>query len=247
MPARHHRTVDRTVAIMEVASRATSGVSLAELAARLQAPKSSIQELTNGLLATGYLVECDRRFQLGPGAFVLSLHTAALPLRQVQHEELERAQQRVGTALFVGVRLGDDQVFVDQAGEDVLVDFVSATRPRRPLLTTATGRIILAYMPSRERNDFLRRVEHAQPAIVAAFLEQLGEIRACKLAFNYANTMPDRYAVAAPLIDPDGSFLAAICAVGGPEAADLLPEIGQRLLDAVEGWKFPPRRRRAGG
>jgi len=62
------------------------------------------------------------------GAFVLSLHTAALPLRQVKHEELERAQQRVGTALFVGVRLGDDQVFVDQAGEDVLVDFVSATR-----------------------------------------------------------------------------------------------------------------------
>jgi len=52
--------------------------------------------------------------------------------------------------------------------------------------------------------------------------------------------MPDRHAVAAPLIDPDGSFLAAICAVGGPEAADLLPEIGQRLLDAVEGWKFPP-------
>ena len=72
MPPRHHRTVDRTVAIMEVASRATSGVSLAELSTRLDAPKSSIQELTNGLLATGYLVERERRFLLGPGAFVLS-------------------------------------------------------------------------------------------------------------------------------------------------------------------------------
>jgi hypothetical protein len=47
---------------------------------------------------------------------VLSLHTAALPLRQVEHSELERAQERVGRSLLVGARVGDDQVFVDQAG-----------------------------------------------------------------------------------------------------------------------------------
>jgi hypothetical protein len=28
------------------------------------------------------------------------------------------------------MRVGDDQVFVDQAGEDVLMEFVSAVRPR---------------------------------------------------------------------------------------------------------------------
>jgi DNA-binding IclR family transcriptional regulator len=245
MPPRHHRTVDRTVAIMEVASRASSGVSLAELSARLDAPKSSIQELTNGLLATGYLVERERRFLLGPGAFVLSLHTAGLPLRQVKHEELERAQERVGHSLFVGARVGDDQVFVDQAGEDVLMDFVSSTHPRRPLLTTATGKVILAYIPSGERNEFLRRMDHEQPEVVAAFLEELAEIRATQLAFNYASTVPGRYAVATPLIDPEGSFLAAICAVGGSELADALPEVGERLRDAVGAWRFPRRRRRS--
>ncbi len=244
MPARHHRTVDRTVAIMEVASRASSGVSLAELASRLSAPKSSIQELTNGLLATGYLVERDRRFLLGPGAFVLSLHTAGLPLRLVKHEELERAQERVGVSLFVGARVGDDQVFVDQAGEDMLMDFVSSTHPRRPLLSTATGKIILAYMPSGERNEFLRRMEHEQPAAVAAFLEELAGICSTQLAFNHAFTVPGRYAVATPLIDPEGSFLAAICAVGGAEMADRLPALGATLREAVDGWKFARRRRR---
>jgi DNA-binding IclR family transcriptional regulator len=244
VPPRHHRTVDRTVAIMELASRAGSGVTLSELAARLDAPKSSIQELTNGLLATGYLVERERRFLLGPGAFVLSLHTAGLPLRMVRHEELERAQQRVGLTLFVGVRLGDDQVFVDQAGEDVLMDFVSATHPRRPLLTTATGKIILAYMDSSERNEFLRRMEHEQPAAVKAFIDELAEIRATQLAFNYATTVPDRYTVATPLIDPEDSFLAAICAVGGREIVDSLPAIGERLREAVGAWAFPRRRRR---
>ena len=150
MPARHHRTVDRTVAIMEVASRATSGVTLAELAARLQAPKSSIQELTNGLLATGYLVERDRRFQLGPGAFVLSLHTAGLPLRQVKHEELERAQERVGTTLFVGARLGDDQPLQPPKGIDV-------GHHDRPLQTVET--FLQPGKPAPHRT--LHRLQHA--------------------------------------------------------------------------------------
>jgi DNA-binding IclR family transcriptional regulator len=230
---------------MEVASRASAGVSLAELAMRLQAPKSSIQELTNGLLATGYLVERDRRFLLGPGAFVLSLHTAGLPLRQVTHEELERAHQRVGHSLFVGARVGDDQVFVDQAGEDVLMDFVSSTHPRRPLLTTATGKIILAYIPSAERNELLGRMEHEQPELVSTFLDEFGEIRSTQLALNEASTVPARYAVATPLIDPEGNFLAAICAVGGAELADRLPAVGVTLREAVAAWKFSRRRSRA--
>jgi DNA-binding IclR family transcriptional regulator len=229
---------------MEEASRSSTGVSLAELVLRLKAPKSSIQELTNGLLATGYLVDGGGRFLLGPGPFVLSLQTARLPVRQVKHEELERAQERVGLPLFVGARVGDDQVFVDQAGEDVLMDFVSATHPRRPLLITATGRIILAFMGGRERNEFLRRMESEQPEWVASFLDDLLEIRETHLAYNPGETVPGRYAVATPLIDPDGTFLAAICTVGGQEIAGSLSEVGAALLEAVRAWRFPRKRRR---
>jgi len=238
MPPRHHRAVDRIVAIMEEASRATNGVSLAELAQRLKAPKTSIQGLTNGLLATGYLVERDRRFVLGPGAHVLSLATAGGALRQIKHDELERAQAHVGVTLFVGVRVGDDQVFVDRAGEDVLMDFVSATRPRRPLLTTATGKVILTYMPVSERNEYLSRKEQEEPATVAAFLDELTSIRDAKLAFNPASTIPGRFAVATPLFDPDGAYVAALCAVGGAEIQGKLDAVGARLLEAVDAWRW---------
>jgi DNA-binding IclR family transcriptional regulator len=238
MPPRHHRAVDRVVAIMEEASRAANGVSLAELAQRLQAPKTSIQELTNGLLATGYLVERDRRFVLGPGAYLISLATAGGALRQVKHDELERAQQHVGVTLFVGARVGDDQVFVDRAGEDVLMDFVSATRPRRPLLTTATGKVILSYMNASERNDYLSRKEREDPAIVAAFLEELTSIREKRLAFNPASTIPGRFAVATPLFDPAGAYVAALCAVGGVEIQGRLDAVGELLLEAAGSWRW---------
>jgi DNA-binding IclR family transcriptional regulator len=247
MPARHHRTVDRTIAIMEEASRSSDGISLGELALRLQAPKSSIQELTNGLLATGYLVETAGRFLLGPGAFVLSWGTAGMSMRRVRHEELEVAQQRMGVPLFVGVRVGDDHVFIDQAGEDVMMDFVSSTHPRRPLLITATGKVILANLPATERNEFLRRMQREQPEQVEAFLQEFEGIRTTHLAYNYGAAAPRRFAVATPLIDPDGTFLAAICASGSPDWAERLPQIGAALLEAVGAWRFPKARRRAAG
>ena len=46
------------IEILETVSLSPRGVSLAELAAALDAAKSSVQELTNGLLARGYLTEC---------------------------------------------------------------------------------------------------------------------------------------------------------------------------------------------
>ncbi len=68
MPARPHRTVDRVIEILETVSLSPRGVTLAELAAALDAAKSSVQELTNGLLARGYLIEEDRRFPPRAGA-----------------------------------------------------------------------------------------------------------------------------------------------------------------------------------
>ena len=43
------------------------------------AAKSSVQELTNGLLARGYLLEDDSRFHLGPGPFILAAQRTTSP------------------------------------------------------------------------------------------------------------------------------------------------------------------------
>lgn len=238
MPARHHRAVDRIVSILERTAQSRSGVSLAELAQALHAPKSSVQELTNGLLAAGYLIEQGGRFMPGPGSVLLAVRSAAVPLQKVRHDQLVRVHERLDRPVFVGVRVGDDHVFVDQAGEDVLVDFVSATRPRRPLLKTATGKIILSFLQSAERNELLHRFEQNEPAAVEAFLRELPSIRETALAYNYAATLPDRCAVATALTEPDGRFLAAICTAGGTELAATLPETGQALLAAVKDWAF---------
>jgi DNA-binding IclR family transcriptional regulator len=237
-------TVDATIAVLESAARAREGITLAELAENTATSVSTISEVVARLLATGYLVAREDRYLLGPGAFVLALHGAGRQHRQVQREELDFAQAQVKVPLFVGVRVGDDQVFIDRVGDNILPDFVSEHRPRRPLLTTATGKIILAWMDPDDREEFLARRSRDDPAAVSAFRRQFEEIRSSRLAFNPGLTVPDRFTVATPLCDPEGHFLAAICAVGGPEIADRLEAVGQDLLSAVLSWRFNRRRRR---
>jgi IclR family acetate operon transcriptional repressor len=104
MPARPHRTVDRTVGILETVSLSPRGVTLAELAAALDAAKSSVQELTNGLLARGYLVEEERRFHLGPGPFILASRANKLAALSLDHEFVTELRKPLGCNILVGVR-----------------------------------------------------------------------------------------------------------------------------------------------
>jgi DNA-binding IclR family transcriptional regulator len=240
MPARHHRTVDRIVAILEQIARHSDGMSLSELAGRLEAPKSSIQGLTNGLLATGYLVEQHGRLHLGSGPFMLSSSVPNLPIRKIHHDQVVAVHAKVGHIVLIGVRMGFEHVFIDHAGEDVETDYVLSIRPRRPLLRTATGKIILAHLPDTELVTILRqwaRTEDDQHR-AAEFLATRAEIRTTGLAYNDPDTPLGMDAVATPLYDPDGTFLAAVCATRGRDRDADMPTVGARLRDAVSDWVF---------
>jgi DNA-binding IclR family transcriptional regulator len=231
MPARPHRTVDRVTAILETVSLAPHGVTLAELATALDAAKSSVQELTNGLLARGYLVEDDGRFHLGPGPFILAARTNKLAALSLDHRFVVELNRLLGCNVLVGVRVGDAIVFVDHVGqESPSLTYVARTHARRPLYASAAGKILLADeemyrvldLAGPERADDVRR-----------FLAELPEIRATGLAFNRGATLADAFVVATPLLARDGSVIAAISAAVEAPEADRLDQLGEELKRAV--------------
>ena len=249
MPARPHRTVDRVVQILETVSLSSRGVTLAELAGALDAAKSSVQELTNGLLARGYLVEDEHRFFLGPGPFILAGRANKLAALALDHQFVEDVAEAVGCTVLVGVRVGDALVFVDHVGEESpSLTFVARTHTRRPLYTSAAGKTLLANVPDDEMNRLLDLAAPEQADAVRQFLAELPEIRSRKLAFNRGATFPGAFVVATPLLSPDGGLIAAISA--GVEAADAdrLDELGEELKEAVAtlGPKYWPQTRSNG-
>ena len=173
MPARPHRTVDRVTAILETVSLAPQGVTLAELATALDAAKSSVQELTNGLLR-GYLVEDDGRFHLGPGPFILAARTNKIAALSLDHRFVVELNRVLGCNVLVGVRVGDAIVFVDHVGqESPALTYVARTHARRPLYTSAAGKTLLANLPDEEMYRLLDLAGPERADDVRRFLAEL--------------------------------------------------------------------------
>jgi DNA-binding IclR family transcriptional regulator len=234
MPSRPHRTVDRVIGILETVSLSPGGVTLAELASALGAAKSSIQVLTNGLLARGYLVEDERRFHLGPGPFILASRANKLAALSLDHRLIAGLSDRLGCNVLVGARVGDAMVFTDHAGQESPgLTFVARTHARRPLYTSAAGKTLLANVTDHEMHRLLDLARPDQAGEVQQFLAELPEIRARRLAFNRGATLPDAFVVATPLLAPDGTLIAAISAAVEPPDADRLDELGEKLKKAV--------------
>jgi DNA-binding IclR family transcriptional regulator len=234
MPARPHRTVDRVIEILETVSLSQRGVTLAELATAMGAAKSSVQELTNGLLARGYLIEEDRRFHLGPGPFILAARANKLAALSLNHEFVAELSQVLDCTVLVGVRVGDSIVFTDFVGEESpSLSFVARTHARRPLYSSAAGKTLLANVPDAEMYRLLDLAGPEQAGEVRQFLADLPEIRSRRLAFNRGITLADAFAVATPLLAPDGSLIAAISAAVDASQADRLDDIGDQLKNSV--------------
>jgi DNA-binding IclR family transcriptional regulator len=234
MPARPHRTVDRVIQILETVSLSPRGLTLAELATALDAAKSSVQELTNGLLACGYLVERERRFHLGPGPFILAARANKLAALSLDHQFVAELGDTLGCTVLVGVRVGDAIIFTDLVGEESpSLRFVARTHARRPLYTSAAGKTLLANVSDDEMYRLLDLAAPEQAGEVQQFLAELPDIRSRGLAFNRGGTLADAYAVATPLLAPDGSLIASVSAAIDASQADRLDELGENLKKAV--------------
>ena len=193
MPARPHRTVDRVVQILDTVSLNPRGVTLAELAAVLDAAKSSVQELTNGLLARGYLIEEERRFHLGPGPFILAGRANKLAALSLDHQFVAELADALGCTVLVGIRVGDAIVFVDHVGEESpSLTFAARAQTRRPLYTSAAGKTLLANLPDDEMYRLLDLAGPEHAAAVRQFLAELPEIRTAPTRLQPRSHHPGR-------------------------------------------------------
>jgi DNA-binding IclR family transcriptional regulator len=239
-PPKHHRTVDRVTAILELVARSPHGLTLKQLATALEAPNSSILQLISGLVVRGYLSEDGKVYTLGPGAILLAHIARTPPVQRVPHSYLTAIHEESGLSVHLSVRLGDSHVAIDQVGLASKLDFLAWDGIRRPLLKTASGKIILANLVDVELHRLLKEAQTDSPEDVETFLVELPAIRAKGLAFNLGQTEKDVFSVAAAARAKDGTFIGAVSLSGPPEIRGELDDIGELLLTRVNDWRVLP-------
>lgn len=210
-PLKEHRTASRVTGILELAAKSHSGVRLADLAHALAAPRSSLHGIVKGLVATGYLVEDEGFYALGPAVAALlaaprpALEVAAAPAMQALNSRFDET-------VMLSFLVGNAVVYIDVVESAQLIRYSAPVRMRRPLYPTSSGKCFLAYSDPAFRELYL--AERIAPEDLAGVEEELAEVARNGVAVNKGATVPDVCGISAPIFE--GASVVAVLAVAGP-------------------------------
>lgn len=231
----HHRTVDRVTEILEQVVY-NPGLTFAQLARALDAPKSSVYGFIRGLLAKGWLYEEDRGFYLGPAVHGLTLASGHIRAGMVSQADLSALHEATETAVFLGVPAGEYLIYIAEAGADAISGIEAQRNIRRTLLGTAGGKALLAARPDRELEAFLRRHSAEGREVLESFLGEYQDIRRTGIATNI-RLNGTRFAIATTVRDKSGKAVASVTLLGPTDKIKpRMKALAETLRKHVEAW-----------
>jgi DNA-binding IclR family transcriptional regulator len=210
--------VERALDIVEVLARAPGGLTLSELSARLGLPKNAVFRITNTLRERGYLARDEKslRFALTERLLRLSQPRAGgRSLVELSIDVMRDLRDECRETVQVGRLLGDEGVILEQVEALSPVRISVDAGTRFALYNNAPGKLLLAYLPDRERNARLERLRlvACTPRTITDKGELLRECRRIRergYSTDYAEADEGIHCVAAPLFDGRGDVVATI-------------------------------------
>lgn len=225
----HVRSVQRAITLMEaLAERTSAGVT--ELAEVLEVHKSTAFRLLATLEHQG-MVEQDERtakYQLGPGVARLARTVGEeVDLRRHARGALHRLAEDTAETVNLAILEGRDVVYVEQVTGSASVLSADWLGWRTPIHCTASGKVLVAYLPEDTRRRLLDgHLDVYSPRTITdveCLEADFERIRAVGYGITVGELEIGLNAVSSPVLDADGTVVAAV-SVSGPDAR--MPEEG---------------------
>ncbi|MEV0492035.1 IclR family transcriptional regulator [Streptomyces atratus] len=237
------KSVTRSLRILEAVAQ-HQPVTVGELTKLFGLPKSTVQRTLVTLNEAGWLRANRKdttRWEIG--ARVLAVRPAALQgssLFAAAREPMIRLRDAVNETIHLSVPDAlQCMVVVDRVDCTHAVRTFHAIGDTSPLHATATGRAVLAHVPKADVNDLIAQglepFGEVTPTDADQLHAELERVRADGYSVNRNQYRPDVYAVAAPILDEDGTPLATV-AISMPDSrydAERLPELGRLVAETA--------------
>ncbi|MET9764331.1 IclR family transcriptional regulator [Streptomyces sp. NPDC006372] len=219
------KSVTRSLRILEAVAQ-HQPVTVGELTKLFGLPKSTVQRTLVTLNEAGWLRANRRdttRWEIG--ARVLAVRPAALQgssLFAAAREPMIRLRDAVNETIHLSVPDAlYGMVVVDRVDCDHPVRTFHAIGDTSPMHATATGHAILAHLPKSEVDELvaggLERYGEETITDPAELRAELGRVRERGYSVNHNHFRPGVCAIAAPVLDGDGTPLATV-AVSLPDS-----------------------------
>ncbi|WP_405624367.1 IclR family transcriptional regulator [Streptomyces sp. NBC_00076] len=237
------KSVTRSLRVLEAVAQ-HQPVTVGELTKLFGLPKSTVQRTLVTLAEAGWLRANRKdttRWEIG--ARVLAVRPAALQgssLFAAAREPMIRLRDTVNETIHLSVPDAlHGMVVVDRVDCDHPVRTFHAIGDTSPLHATATGHAVLAHLPKSEVDEFAASTLEGYGEETITDPEELRvELRRVKdrgYAVNHNQYRPGVCAIAAPVLDEDGTPLAAV-AVSLPDSRfepGRLAELGRVVTDTA--------------
>ena len=195
------------------------GLSLTQICAELQLPKSSAHALLNTMVMHDYLREGlrERTYRLGPALFELgSAYIASTNLVSDGWEIVRTTARMCNETVHLAVLDGNEVLYVAKEEGTNTIRMVSAVGKRFPAYATGVGKVLLANLSDAE---LIQRIpdDSILPVITPNTVTNPSELRALiatarnnSYALDYEESTPGLCCVAAPVYDAQGQIVAGM-------------------------------------
>lgn len=249
------RSVQRTLALIEILAAAPNGLGVTELAIRLGTAKSTVHRMLTTLRTADWVRQSDftERYELTWKPFEIGARFArskgigeqiGYVLRRLADESRESAKLGVWERQEIVV------IYKVDAGESFRMDLHVGTR--LPAYCTALGKAVLAALDDRELQSYIAGCDlrpFAKNSITdaAALREDLRAARARGYAVDHGEHHDEVTCVAAPVQDSMGRPVASLSISGPTWRMDVtqIDRLGRLVADAARQlsgmYGFSPR------
>jgi IclR family transcriptional regulator, pca regulon regulatory protein len=225
---RYSSSLQAGLAILTCFSAQKPVLGIANLAEELNMSRSTTHRYASTLVALGYLEQDHaRRYRLAPRVADVGMSVLdSMALRGKAREHLRELREQTGRTASLAVLDGVEVRYVDRLrgwrrGQH-LVDLDLGVGAHLPAYCTAMGKVLLANLPEREREQRIGQLELTRrgPKTITtkrALRAELERVREEGLAVGDEELGPGVLTIAAPVVGPDGDVVAAL---GIPVPAD---------------------------
>ncbi|TLS45431.1 IclR family transcriptional regulator [Streptomyces montanus] len=215
------QSVDRAISVLEIlAQRGEAGVS--EVAAEIDVHKSTAFRLLGALEARGLVEQAGERgkYRLGFGIVRLAgAVTGRIDITQQGRPVCESLAEELGETVNIAVLQEHYAVNLYQVRGPGAVTAQNWVGQLTPLHATSSGKILLAYLPAKERaavlaESGLKKVTQRTITAKTKLEKNLVDVRESGYAWALEELELGLHAMAAPIRNRDGEVVAALSASG---------------------------------
>jgi len=214
------QSLERGLAILSSFQSAQPLLGVSDLSRVVGLSRSTTHRYVATLAALGYLQQDvdTRKYRLGPRVLDLGFSAInSMELRHISAPHLKGLSDATGHTVNMAVLDGSDIVYIERcrAPGPREIDLNLHVGSRLPAYCTSMGKVLLAFLPARERNDLLEgaRLTRRGPNTITtkrALVQELERVREKGLAVNNEELAYGLRSIAAPVWSQTGDVVAAI-------------------------------------